>query len=129
MYAAGNSAARDPVERHLKYYQVLEFYMTKAADSIAASQGVTVERATSPLQRPTPNNRLGSEQNTLTRRTCLPECTCGYHLATVLRTAREHALTCIIAADAACFGMHSADIESQHFATTSLEGPGPGEVR
>jgi hypothetical protein len=65
LYAAGNSAGRDPVERYLKYYQVLEFYMTKAADSVAASQGVTVERATSPLRRPAPNNRLGSEQNKL----------------------------------------------------------------
>jgi len=64
LYAAGNSAARDPVERYLKYYQVLEFYMTKAADSVATSQGVTVEKAESPL-RPAPNNRLGSEQNKL----------------------------------------------------------------
>ena len=64
LYAAGNSASRDPLERYLKYYQVLEFYMTKAADSIATSQGVTVDRAISPL-RPPPNNRLGSEQNKL----------------------------------------------------------------
>jgi hypothetical protein len=64
LYAAGNSAARDPVERYLKYYQVLEFYMTKAADSVATSQSVSVERATSPLRLP-PNNRLGSEQNKL----------------------------------------------------------------
>jgi hypothetical protein len=64
LYAAGNSAARDPLERYLKYYQVLEFYMTKAADSVATSQGVAVERATSPL-RPPPNNTLGSEQNKL----------------------------------------------------------------
>jgi hypothetical protein len=65
LYAAGNSASRDPVERYLKYYQVLEFYMPKAADSVATSQGVTVDKATSPLSRPAPNNRLGSEQNKL----------------------------------------------------------------
>ena len=64
LYAAGNSAARDPIERYLKYYQVLEFYMTKAAYSAATSQGVAVEEATSPL-RPLPNNRLRSEQNKL----------------------------------------------------------------
>jgi len=64
LYAAGNSSARDPVERYLKYYQVLEFYMTKAADSVASSQGVTVESATSPLRQP-PNNRLGAEANKL----------------------------------------------------------------
>ena len=49
---------------YLKYYQVLEFYMTKAADSVAASQGVAVETATSPLRQP-PNNRLGAEHNKL----------------------------------------------------------------
>ena len=26
LYAAGNSAGREPVERYLKYYQVLELY-------------------------------------------------------------------------------------------------------
>jgi hypothetical protein len=64
LYAAGNSAARDSTERYLKYYQVLEFYMTKAADSVAASQGVTVKRATSPL-RPPPDNSLRFEPNKL----------------------------------------------------------------
>jgi hypothetical protein len=39
--------------------------MTKAADSVAASQGVTVDRATSPLYRLPLTNRLGSEQNKL----------------------------------------------------------------
>ena len=63
LYAAGNSASRDPVERYLKYYQVLEFYMTKAADSIAASQGITdVDKATSPFPRTSSKNRLKSEQ-------------------------------------------------------------------
>ena len=38
--------------------------MIKAADAVAASQGVTVDRAISPL-RPPPNNRLGVEQNKL----------------------------------------------------------------
>jgi hypothetical protein len=65
LYAAGNSAARDPVERYLKYYQVLEFYMTRAANSIAASQGVAINSATSPLPRPSSRNRLTSEQNML----------------------------------------------------------------
>jgi hypothetical protein len=64
LYAAGNSAARDPIERYLKYYQILEFYMTKASDLVTVRQGVSVERATSPLRLP-PNNRLGSEQNKL----------------------------------------------------------------
>lgn len=64
LYAAGNSAARDPLERYLKYYQVLEFYMTKAADSVAASQSVTVQKAASPL-RPPPDNALRLEQNKL----------------------------------------------------------------
>lgn len=64
LYSAGNSAARDPVERYLKYYQVLEFYMTRAADYVAKSQGVTVKKATSPLRKP-PNNQLVSEQNKL----------------------------------------------------------------
>ncbi len=62
--AAGNSSARDPIERYLKYYQVLEFYMTRAANSVASSQGVTVESAASPLRQP-PNNRLGAESNKL----------------------------------------------------------------
>lgn len=64
LYSAGNSAARDPVERYLKFYQVLEFYMTRAADSVAASQGVVGSKATSPLRQP-PNNQLVSEQNKL----------------------------------------------------------------
>jgi hypothetical protein len=64
LYAAGNSSGRDPVERYLKYYQILEFYMTKAADSVAASQSVAVNKATSPL-RPPPNNHLGHEPNKL----------------------------------------------------------------
>ncbi len=65
LYAAGNSAARDPVERYLKYYQVLEFYMPKAAGVIAASQGATVNSATSPFPRLPPRDRLDSEQNQL----------------------------------------------------------------
>jgi hypothetical protein len=63
LYAAGNSAARDPVERYLKYFQVLEFYMPKAANSVARAQNVSVEQATSPLRRPP--NRLGAERNKL----------------------------------------------------------------
>jgi hypothetical protein len=65
LYAAGNSADRDPIERYLKYYQVLEFYMTKAADSIAKLQGLTINKATSPLLRPPPDNQLNREQNKL----------------------------------------------------------------
>jgi hypothetical protein len=64
LYAAGNSAARDRVERYLKYYQVLEFYMPKAADLIAASQGLPVNKAISPLPRPS-DNGLGAEKNKL----------------------------------------------------------------
>ena len=63
LYAAGNSAARDPVERYLKYFQVLEFYMTKAANFLAAAQKVSLDQAKSPL-RPRPN-RLGAEKNKL----------------------------------------------------------------
>jgi len=63
LYAAGNSAARDPVERYLKYFQVLEFYMPKAANFVAAAQKISVDQATSPL-RPPPN-RLGAEKNKL----------------------------------------------------------------
>jgi hypothetical protein len=37
LYMAGNSPERDRAERYLKYYQVLEFYMPKAADAIASS--------------------------------------------------------------------------------------------
>lgn len=65
LYAAGNSADRDPIERYLKYYQVLEFYMNKAAESIAAKQGAPVNKATSPLLRPPPDNLLRREQNKL----------------------------------------------------------------
>ena len=65
LYAVGNSISRDPVERYLKYYQVLEFYMTKAADSVATCQGVAVGRAISPFPRPPKASRLGLEQNKL----------------------------------------------------------------
>lgn len=65
LYAAGNSADRDPIERYLKYYQILEFYMTKAADLIATRQGKPVDKATSPLLRAPPGNVLRREQNKL----------------------------------------------------------------
>lgn len=39
LYAAANSSGRDPLERYLKYYQVLEFYMPRAAAMYAAAQG------------------------------------------------------------------------------------------
>jgi hypothetical protein len=65
LYAAGNSADRDPIEQYLKYYQVLEFYMPKAADLIAKSEGVPkVGKAHSPL-RPPPDNELRLEPNRL----------------------------------------------------------------
>ncbi len=38
LYAAANSSGRDPLEKYLKYYQVLEFYMPRAA-AIYAAQG------------------------------------------------------------------------------------------
>jgi hypothetical protein len=37
LYAAANSSGRDPLERYLKYYQVLEFYMPRAAAMYAAT--------------------------------------------------------------------------------------------
>lgn len=40
LYAAGNAADRDPLERYLKYYQVLEYYMPRAADDLMKKQGV-----------------------------------------------------------------------------------------
>lgn len=65
LYAAGNSADRDPVEQYLKYYQVLEFYMPKAADLVAKNEGaVKVGKAHSPL-RPPPDNELRFEPNRL----------------------------------------------------------------
>lgn len=65
LYMAGNSPERDPAERYLKYYQVLEFYMPRAAASIASSQGSsTVTKATSPIRQP-PNNQLAFEMNQL----------------------------------------------------------------
>ncbi|MFB7738503.1 hypothetical protein ACFC08_29800 [Streptomyces sp. NPDC056112] len=66
LYGAGNSEARDAVERYLKYYQVLEFYTPKAVALAVAAQGVaTPGQATSPFPRPQTANRLGSEQNAL----------------------------------------------------------------
>lgn len=66
LYGAGNSLARDPVERYLKYYQVLEFYMDKAVASVVAAQGVTKpSQATSPFARPAGSDRLNSEKNQL----------------------------------------------------------------
>ncbi|MEJ2853372.1 MULTISPECIES: hypothetical protein [unclassified Saccharothrix] len=41
LYAAANSTGRDPLERYLKYYQVLEFFMPRAA-AHAAAQGSPV---------------------------------------------------------------------------------------
>ncbi|MET8813552.1 hypothetical protein ABZW47_16255 [Streptomyces sp. NPDC004549] len=66
LYGAGNSEARDPVERYLKYYQVLEFYTPKAVALAVAAQSVaTPGQATSPFPRPQTANRLASEQNAL----------------------------------------------------------------
>jgi hypothetical protein len=65
LYAAGNSADRDPIEQYLKYYQVLEFYMPKAADLVAKKEGAAkVGKAHSPL-RPPPDNELRFEPNRL----------------------------------------------------------------
>ncbi|MFC9861596.1 MULTISPECIES: hypothetical protein [unclassified Streptomyces] len=48
MYAAATSTGRDSLERYLKYYQVLEFYMGRAADTCALAQGKKVNEASSP---------------------------------------------------------------------------------
>ncbi|MFH9195739.1 hypothetical protein [Streptomyces globisporus] len=66
LYGAGNSLARDPVERYLKYYQVLEYYMPKAVAAAVAAQGVArAALATSPLGRPRGSDRLDAERNAL----------------------------------------------------------------
>ncbi|MFF9527120.1 hypothetical protein ACF1DV_34875 [Streptomyces achromogenes] len=66
LYGAGNAAGRHPVERWLKYYQVLEFYMPKAAAQEVARQGVAKQdQAQSPYARPGRTRSLGSEQNQL----------------------------------------------------------------
>ncbi|MFF7095623.1 hypothetical protein ACFY9A_24985 [Streptomyces rubradiris] len=66
LYGAGNAAGRHPVERWLKYYQVLEFYMPKAVAWEVAQQGVAKqEQAQSPYARPQKTRSLGSEQNQL----------------------------------------------------------------
>ncbi|MER5211689.1 hypothetical protein ABT063_14155 [Streptomyces sp. NPDC002838] len=66
LYGAGNAAGRHPVERWLKFYQVLEFYMPKAVDWEVARQGVAKqEQAQSPYARPQKTGSLGSEQNQL----------------------------------------------------------------
>lgn len=65
LYAAGNSADRDPIEQYLKYYQILEFYMPKAVDLVAKNEGAAkVSKAHSPL-RPPPDNELRFEPNRL----------------------------------------------------------------
>ncbi|MFC1415773.1 hypothetical protein [Streptacidiphilus cavernicola] len=61
LYSAGNSLARDPAERYLKYYQVLEFYMRRAMDTAAAAQGAAAAKAVSPFRR----KELTTEQGAL----------------------------------------------------------------
>jgi hypothetical protein len=64
LYGAGNAAGRHPVERYLKYYQVLEFYIPKAVDWEVAQQGVARQKeAQSPYSRPQKQGSLGIEQN------------------------------------------------------------------
>ncbi|MGW8700744.1 hypothetical protein ACWGOK_28110 [Streptomyces eurythermus] len=66
LYGAGNAAGRHPVERWLKYYQVLEFYMPKAVAREMAVQGVAKQdQAQSPYARPQKTRSLGTEQNQL----------------------------------------------------------------
>ncbi len=65
LYAAGNAADRDPLERYLKFYQVLEYYMPRAAEDLRKKQGVDkVNKAITPY--PTgDNDRLNAERNKL----------------------------------------------------------------
>ncbi|WP_193458819.1 MULTISPECIES: hypothetical protein [Streptomyces albogriseolus group] len=66
LYGAGNAAGRHPVERYLKYYQVLEFYMPKAVDWEVTQQGVAGQnQAQSPYIRPPKDGSLRIEQNQL----------------------------------------------------------------
>ncbi|MEU6633723.1 hypothetical protein ABZ905_36380 [Streptomyces parvus] len=66
LYGAGNAAGRHPVERYLKYYQVLEFYMPKAVDWEVTQQGVARQKlAQSPYSRTQKDGSLGIEQNQL----------------------------------------------------------------
>ncbi|MER6628523.1 hypothetical protein ABT301_09810 [Streptomyces sp. NPDC000987] len=66
LYGAGNSMGRHPVERYLKYYQVLEFYMPKAVQWEVTQQGVAGQKqAQSPYIRPQKDGSLRIEQNQL----------------------------------------------------------------
>ncbi|MFD9794253.1 hypothetical protein ACFWXK_25260 [Streptomyces sp. NPDC059070] len=66
LYGAGNSLGRDPIERYLKYYQVLEFYMPKAVDAAISAHGATTpNQVRSPFTRPAGSDRLNIEQNAL----------------------------------------------------------------
>jgi hypothetical protein len=47
-YLAGNSVDRDPLERYLKFYQVLEFYLPRAKQTYAASVGLPVNQVQLP---------------------------------------------------------------------------------
>jgi hypothetical protein len=65
LYAAGTAADRDPLERYLKFYQVLEYYMPRAADDLMIEQGVDkIDKAVTPY--PTgANDSLRIERNKL----------------------------------------------------------------
>ncbi|MGW0118431.1 hypothetical protein [Streptomyces sp. NPDC003327] len=63
LYGAGNSLGRHPVERFLKYYQVLEFYMPKAtAHEVSAQQVAKESEASSPFPRQNSSMRLEQSQ-------------------------------------------------------------------
>ncbi|GAB3474612.1 hypothetical protein [Amycolatopsis cihanbeyliensis] len=65
LYAAGNAADRDPLERYLKFYQVLEYYMPRAADDLMKKQGVLkIEKAVTPYPTGV-NDSLRAERNKL----------------------------------------------------------------
>ncbi|MEV3935633.1 hypothetical protein AB0K52_06620 [Glycomyces sp. NPDC049804] len=66
LYTAANGPGHLPTERYLYYYQVLEFYMPKAADQEKARQGAAIiGKARSPLPRTGDNRNLSSEQHQL----------------------------------------------------------------
>lgn len=65
LYAAGNAADRDPLERYLKFYQVLEYYMPRAAKDLAKKQrALTIGKAITPYPTGV-NDSLGVERNKL----------------------------------------------------------------
>ncbi|RSD14234.1 hypothetical protein [Amycolatopsis eburnea] len=67
LYSAGGRTDRDPLERYLKYYQVLEYYMRQAADDLATRQNApSIGKATTPFPSGNQaNDSLRLERNKL----------------------------------------------------------------